>query len=167
MKQVAGGDFRQQLELTVPLYRSGEWKYEFKMSKLTSKILNLLFTEAEQKGRTRHFREYIGPGSDGSSTDKLSPDLRFNPWDTAVTHRPEWRSMSKTVFTQYDPSESWRTEQKDVWLDDVRTFYHRPIRCVSVVHPYFPPQGDTALFQNMHTSRALRCAVDVSSSWPD
>ena len=62
-------------------HRSGEWKYEFKMSKLTTTILNLLFTEAEQTGKTRrHFRRYIGPGSDVSSTDKLSLDLRSNPW---------------------------------------------------------------------------------------
>ena len=40
LEQVAGGDFCKQLELTVPLYRHGEWKYEFKMSKLTMKILN-------------------------------------------------------------------------------------------------------------------------------
>ena len=53
----------------------------------------------------------IGPGLDGSSADKLSLDLKFNPWDTAITFRPEWRSM--TVF----PSESgctpeWRAISK-------------------------------------------------------
>ena len=65
-------------------------------------MLNLLFAEAERKGKTRNFRMYIGPGSDGPSADKLSLDLKFNPWDTAITFRPEWRSMSTTVFTQYD-----------------------------------------------------------------
>ena len=140
LEQVAGGDFRRQLELTAPPYRSGEWKYDFKMSKLTAKILNLLFTEAEQKGRTRDFRMYIGLGSAGSSTDKLCLDLRFSPWDIAITHRSEWHSTSKTVFTQYDPSGSRCTEQSDVWLDDVKTFYHRPIRCVAIVHQYFPAQ---------------------------
>ena len=87
----------------MPLYELGEWKYEFKMSSFTTTILNMLFTEAEHKGKTRHLRTYIGPGSDGSSADKLSLDLKFNPWDTAITFRPEWRSMSKTVFMQYDP----------------------------------------------------------------
>ena len=29
LEQVAGGGFRKQLELTVLLYRPGEWKYEF------------------------------------------------------------------------------------------------------------------------------------------
>ena len=76
--------------------------------------LRLLFTEAEKKGKTRNFRMYIGPGSDGSSADKLSLDLKFNPWDTAITFRPEWRSMSKTVFTQYDPSETRYTCQSHV-----------------------------------------------------
>ena len=100
----ADDDFRKQLELSVPLYEPGELKYEFKMSSFTTTILNLLFTEAEQKGNTRNSRTYIGLGSDGSSADKLSLDLKFNPWDTAITCRPEWRSMSNTVLTQYDPS---------------------------------------------------------------
>ena len=118
----------KQLELSVPLYELGEWKYEFKMSSFTTNILNLLFAEAERKGKTLHFRMYIGPGSDGSSADKLSLDVKFNRWDTAITFFDlKWRSMSKTVFTQYDPFESWYTEQSDVWLDDVKTFYHRPM----------------------------------------
>ena len=33
-------------------------------------------------------------------------DMKFNPWDTAITFRLEWRPMSKTVFTQYEPFES-------------------------------------------------------------
>ena len=41
--------------------------------------------------------------------------------------------MSKTVFTQC----VLYTEQKDAWLDDVKTFCYRPIRCLIVVHPYF------------------------------
>ena len=104
-------DFRKQLE-------SGEWKYEFKMSSLTTSILNLLFAEAEQKKQDSHFRTQIGPGSDGLSADKLSLDLKFNPWDTTISFRLEWYSMSKTVFTQYDTVES----QQDAWLDDVKTF---------------------------------------------
>ena len=130
-------------------------------------MLNLLFTEAEQKGRTRDFRVVIGPGSDGSSTDKLSLDLGFNPWDTAITHRSEWHSVSKTVFTQYDPSGSWCTEQSDVWLDDVKTFYHRPIRCAPNIHPRFPAQWDTDLLaEHSHLSCAKTC-IDVSSFSPD
>ena len=87
--------------------------------------------------------------------DKLSLDLKFNPWDTAVTFRPEWRSMSKTVFTQYHPFEPWYTEQSDVWLDDFKTFYHRPMRCVIVVHLYSLAQEDTALLTE---SAFLLCA---------
>ena len=55
LELVADGHFRKQLELTVPLYRSGEWKYEFKTSSLTMTILNLFFAEAEQKGKTLKF----------------------------------------------------------------------------------------------------------------
>ena len=79
LEQVADNDFRKELELSVPLHKPGVWKYEFKMSSFTTKILNLLFAESEQKGNTRNFRTYIGLGSDGSSANKLSLDLKFNP----------------------------------------------------------------------------------------
>ena len=46
-------------------------------------LVNLLYAEAEKMGKIRNFRMYIGPGSDGSSADKVSIDLKFNPWDTA------------------------------------------------------------------------------------
>ena len=125
------------------------------MSSFPTTILNLLFTEAEQKGKTRHFRMYIGPGSDRSSADKLSLDLKFNPWDTAITFWPDWPSMSKTVFTQYDPFETWYTCQSDVWLDDVKTLYPPQMRCVINVHPYPLAQEDTALLTE---SAFLSCA---------
>ena len=115
------------------------------MSSLTTTILNLLFAEAEQKGKIRNFRTHIGPGSDGSSADKLSLDLKFNPWDTAMSFLPEWHSMSKTVFMQYNLSDSWCTDQNDAWIDDVKTFCHLPMRCVIVVHPYSLAQRDTDL----------------------
>ena len=115
---------RKQLELSVPQCEPGDWKHEFKKSSFTTTILNLLFTEA------RNFRMYIGLGSDGSSADKLSLDLKFNPWDTAITFRSEWRSMSKTVLTQYDPFETGYTCQSIVWLDDLKRFYPRSMRCV-------------------------------------
>ena len=76
-----------------------EWKYEFKMSSFTTTILNLLFAEADQKGKTRNFQTYIGPGSNSLSADKLSLDLKFNPWDTAITFRLELLSMSKSLLT--------------------------------------------------------------------
>ena len=99
-EHVVESDLRKQLEPSLHRYELAEWKYEFQVSLFTSTILNLLFTEAEQKGKTRNFRMY------GSSADNLSLDLKFNPWDTAITFKPEWRSMSKTVFTQYDPFEN-------------------------------------------------------------
>ena len=154
LEQVAGHDLRKQLGLSVPQYEPGEWKHELKMSSFTATILNLLFAEAERNGKTRIFRMYIGLGSDGSSAGKLSLDLKFNLWDRG-TFRHEWRSMYKTVFTQYDAFESWCTEQSDVWVDDVKTFYHRRRRCVVAVHPYLLAQEDTALFAE---SAYLSCA---------
>ena len=141
LEQVVDVEFRKQLVLSVPQYEPGEWKYEFKMSSFTTTILNLLFAEAEQQ--------------------KLSLDFKFDPWDTGITFRPEWRSMSTAVFKQYDPSESWYTEQSDVWLDNVKTFYHRPVRCVIVVHPYSLAQEDTALLTE---SAYLSCAKNIDDS---
>ena len=128
------------------------------MSALTTSILNLLFAEAEQKGKTRHFRTYIGLGSDGS---------RFNPWDTAITHQPEWRPVSKTELTQYDPSGSWCIEQGDVCLDDVKTSYHRRMRCVTVVYPYFVAQRDTDLVAECAHLSCAKICIDVSRFSPD
>ena len=87
--------------------------------------------------------------SDGGLADRVlkdtSPDLKSNPW-----------------FTQYDPSESRCTGQSDLWLDDVKTFYHPPIRCAIVVHPYNPAQRDTHLLaESAHFSCAKIC-IDVS-----
>ena len=61
LEQVADDDFHKQLELSVPLYELGVWKHKFKISSFTMTTLNLLFAEAERKGKTRHFRMYIGP----------------------------------------------------------------------------------------------------------
>ena len=110
---------------------------------------------------------FIGPGSDGSSADKLSLDLKFNPWDTAISFRPEWRSMSKTVFTQYDPFETWYTCQSDLWLHDVKTFYPRPMRCVIVVHPYPLAQEDTALLTESAYLSCGKICIDDSRFSPD
>ena len=97
----------------------------------------------------------------------LPLDLRFNPWDTVITHRSELHSMSKTVFAQYDPSGSWCTEKSDVWVDEVKMFYHRPIRCVAIVHPSFLAQRDTDLLaEYAHLSCAKMC-IDVSCVSPD
>ena len=40
------------------------------------------------KGQDSEFSDDIGPGSDGSSADKLSLDLKFNPLDTVITYQP-------------------------------------------------------------------------------
>ena len=88
--------------------------------------------------------------------------MKFNPWDTAITLRPEWRSMSKTVFTQYDPFESRYTEHSDVRLDDVKTFCHRPLRCVIVVHPYSLAQETALLTESAYFSCAKICITFLS-----
>ena len=159
---------RRRFSQAAPLYELGEWKYEFKMPSLIDyDKTEFALRRSGAEGKTQHLQMHIGPGSDGSSADKLSLDLKFNSWDTAIIFQPEWRSMSKTVFTQYDPFESWYTEHSDVWLDDVRTFYHRPMRCVIVVHPYPLAQEDTALLtESTFLSCAKICITDSRLS-PD
>ena len=48
---VADGDFRKQLELSVPLYELGEWQYEFQMSSFTTTILNFARRRSRAKGQ--------------------------------------------------------------------------------------------------------------------
>ena len=75
--------------------------------------------------------------------------------------------MSKTVFTQYNPFESRYTEQCNVWLDDVKTFHHRPMRCVIVVHPYSLAQEDTALLTESAFLSCAKICIDDSRFSPD
>ena len=74
-------------------------------------MVNAFFDEAEQKGKQRNFRTYIGPGS---RADKLSLDSKFSPWDTAITIRREWHALCKTAFAQHGPLELRSTEQSSV-----------------------------------------------------
>ena len=150
-------------------YSKRGWKYEFKTSSLTTTILNQIFNEVEKNGKSHNFRTYIGPRSDGLSTDKLSLDLKFKHRNTAISSRPgEERYMCKTVFAQYDLQEDWCTEQKDVWIDWVKTFSYQPLRCLITVHPYFSTQRRTELLTNsVHLSRAkFYVYVAFSSSDP-
>ena len=62
LEYVASGDYHKQLVLSVSTYSNGGWKYEFKTSSLTTTILNQIFNEAEQNGKSHNFRTYIGPG---------------------------------------------------------------------------------------------------------
>ena len=41
--------------------------------------------------------------------------------------------MKNTVFTQYNLSESWCTEQSNARSDDIKTVLHRPLRCVIAI----------------------------------
>ena len=156
-----------ELVLSVSTCRNGGWKYEFKTSSLTATILNEIFNDAGNNGKSRNFRTYIGPGSDGSSTDKLSLDLKFNPRNTATSSRPgEERFMCETVFTQCDLPRDLCAEQKDVRIDWVKTLSCRPSRCLIIVHRYFSTQRRTELMtKSVQFSRAkLYVSVPCSSS---
>ena len=75
-EQATEHDPRKQPELSVPQFYPGEWKYEFKMSTFTTTTLNFLCAEKEKMDKIRNYRMYTGPGS----ADKLSIDLKLNPW---------------------------------------------------------------------------------------
>ena len=93
-------------------------------------MLSAFLDEAEHKGKTQISNRHW-TWIDGSSADKVSLDLKFNPWDTAITCRTEWRALCEIFFAQCDPLEPWNIEQSSVLLDDVKT----PVRCMIVVHP--------------------------------
>ena len=94
------------------IYRTGEWKYEFKTSTLTTRILIFLLDKAEQKGRARDFYTYVGPGSDGSSADKLSLNLKFNPQNTAISLRAATDEKDSLYAIQHVRILAFRTEQR-------------------------------------------------------
>ena len=187
-EHVIEDDPRTQLQLSVPRYKPGELKYEFQMSSFATTILNLLYTGANVL-TIRTLDGFAGKakastlaaeGQDstffGCTLDldqtvqaqtKLSLDWKFNPWDKAITFRPEWRSMSKTVFTQYDPFETWYTCQSDVWLEDVKTFCARPMRCVIVVHPYPHAEEDTTPLTDSAYPSCAKICIDDSRFSPD
>ena len=71
-----------------------------KWSSLTTTMWNLLFAEAEQKRARLEMSVHTSfLDQTGSSTDKLSLDLKFNTWDTAIAHRPEWHSKQHSLHT--------------------------------------------------------------------
>ena len=62
-------------------------------------------------------------------------------------------------MTHLDPGAHGRV----TWLDDVKTFYHRPIRCVVNVHPYFLALRDTDLLAELAHLSCAKVCMDVSS----
>ena len=75
--------------------------------------------------------------------------------------------MSKTVFTQYDPFETLYTCQSDVWRDDVKSFFLRPMGRLIVVHPFpFASEYTTLQTDSAHLSFAKIC-IDDSCFSPD
>ena len=65
----------------------------------------------KDKKRTSNKRIYIGPGRDGSSDDKISVDLKFNPSNTKVTCPPIWKQQGckKISFMLVDRSVGGKT----------------------------------------------------------
>ena len=72
-------DWREAVIDCVPkqYIKSGHWKYEYFDycdGPTLAADCDMFFQEAEQRGKTKNHRVYIGPGSDGSSDDKIAVD---------------------------------------------------------------------------------------------
>ena len=60
--------------------------------------------------------------------------MKFSHWNTAITSRPEWRAVCKTVCTKYDPFVPWNFEPLHV-MRGGGTSVHIPSRT------WFPSAG--------------------------
>jgi len=65
-----------------------------------AEFCNSAFKHLEDLGKSKNKRIYIGPGRDGSSDDKISIDLKFDPTSTKVTSSRMWKEQGyvKTTF---------------------------------------------------------------------
>ena len=104
----------------------------------------------------RKFRTFCGPGSDSSSADMLSSlDLKFKPRDTAITFRPIWRALYKTVLKQYDALEPWNVESSSLTG-----------RCQDIFTSLFAVYVRGSCVPNLHPPRfCSACCVSVQY-WP-
>ena len=93
------------------------------------------------KKRTSNKRIYIGPGRDGSSDDKISVDLKFDPSNTKVTCPPIWKQQGykKKTFMLVDRSvggKTWVVIEDSVRLDEVKEFSaQQPEQVAILLHP--------------------------------
>ena len=107
----------------------------------------------------------------------------WKSWQDGWWHDEEWTKTPAVGSWWDDAKSSWNSWQdsmgcsfhlsfskvgcfkSDVWLDDVKKFYLRPMRCVIVVHPY-PMANTTLLTESAFLSCAKTC-VDGSRFSPD
>ena len=57
---------------------------------LRSEFFGHVFDHLKDLGKEKNKRIYIGPGRDGSSSDKISIDCKFDPQNTKVTSSRAW-----------------------------------------------------------------------------
>ena len=72
--------------------------------------------------------------------------MKFSHWNTAITSRPEWRAICKTVCTKYDPFVFWNFEPLHV-MRGGGTSVHIPSRT------WFPSAGK--VFEPLITDQTL------------
>lgn len=95
----------------------------------------------KDKKRTSNKRIYTGPGRDGSTDDKISVDLKFDPSNTKVTCLPTWKQQGykKTSFMLDDRSvggKTWVVIEDSVPLDEVKDFSaQQPEQVAILLHP--------------------------------
>ena len=82
--------------------RKKRWKYDFDVKLyITDADIEMLFREEEDMNRTRNHRSYIGPGSDGSSNDKIAVEFRYRNRDNSVSFDTPWNDYVKTTYVHF------------------------------------------------------------------
>ena len=99
------------------------------------------FTHLRELGVSKNKRIYIGPGRDGSSDDKISVDLKFEPNNTSITYNKIWRETGyvKSSFAYYPDLGGWKRVEDEADLRESNIFQHskndRPTRLAVLAYP--------------------------------
>ena len=85
----------------------GRWKDEF-FNYCDGIDCTMFFKEAEEKKKTKNHRCYIGPGADGSTEDKIAVELKFDPKNTVITYKAQWRELGYCKSTWVLYGDRWK-----------------------------------------------------------
>ena len=100
----------------------------------------MVLSHLRELGVTKNKRIYIGLGRDGSSDDKISVDLKFEP-NTSITYNKIWRETGyvKSSFAYYPDSGGWQRVEDAVDLRESYVCKHskndRPTHLAVLAYP--------------------------------
>ena len=105
----------------------------FQIKAISYDKIDALFQEGVNAGKKLNFRVHIGPGSDGSSDDKIAIDMKFDARDTPVRYKYAWQAYRKTALACVVGH--WSEIQFNVPLTEHHDFAATPERCAILIHP--------------------------------